>query len=78
MRRTPLKYILDCAIELFGSKEHAYSWWTSKNLDLCGKTPHQVAKEGKGYKAMRILYRLGLRVTRPANRQNRKNGDVIL
>ncbi|MDE2024889.1 MAG: hypothetical protein KGJ07_00170 [Patescibacteria group bacterium] len=61
MKRTSMQDLINAAIECFGCKDMAYSWWTSKNTQLEGKSPFEVTKEGKGHKAMKILYRLGLR-----------------
>ena len=61
MRPTPLKKVLDCAIEFFNDKDKAYKWWLTKDPNLKGKSPFQVSKEGKGHQFIKMFESTGMR-----------------
>ena len=55
MRKTPLKTVLDTAIEYFDDKDIALKWWMTALPEYGNKTPYQISKEGNGIKLVKTM-----------------------
>jgi len=49
--------VLNSAIEMFGDRDKATSWWISKQEQLGGKSPYELVRDGKGRYVMKMIER---------------------
>jgi len=57
-RNLTYSQIYSFALEIFGyDKDKTNAWWLTKCEELGGKAPHELIKEGKGRKLLRLIQR---------------------